>query len=130
MTTHEKYPLPLILFDSECDLCVRFKQTFERLPGSSQFHFVSLHDEDIYEAYPSLNKEECAEVVHLLDHNGEIHQGSEAISYLIHHFPTVKKFAWLIETGMGKKALDYFYIVANKTREKLQKRCGTCNKEK
>lgn len=124
----EKLPdLPLLIYDSECTLCVRFTQALKRLPGTSDINTVSIHEEKIYEEYPALKKEECHQVVHLILQDGKIIAGPEVLEYLVEQFPGVSKFSWLIESNMGKKTIDYFHKVANKCRQSLIKRCSTCN---
>ena len=90
---------------------------------------VSIHNNEIYETYPELEKEKCSETMHLIDDEGKIHKGSNAINYLIAKIPEVSKFAWLAQTGMGKKAIDFFYSMANKYREGLKNDCPTCKKK-
>jgi predicted DCC family thiol-disulfide oxidoreductase YuxK len=124
--TDETFKLPLIIYDSNCSLCVRFTQALQKIPGTNHIHKVSLHEEKLFEQFSSLNKEECHNVVHLILENGEILAGPKVIEYLIERFPGVSKFAWLIESEMGQKTIDYFHKAANKARQSLIKRCPTC----
>jgi predicted DCC family thiol-disulfide oxidoreductase YuxK len=122
----DDFKAPLLIYDSECSLCVRFTEALRRLPGTSHINKMSIHEEKLYEYYPSLNKEECQKVVHLLLENGDILEGPKVIEYLIEQFPGVSKFSWLIESEVGQKTIDYFHKVANKARQSLIKRCPTC----
>ena len=122
-----KFPLPCMLYDDLCPLCVRFKQTLEKIPGTKEISMVPLSNIEIFEIYPQLNKKNCKKELHILDCNQKVHKGSSAIEFLVNKFPMVSKFAWLIESEVGKKALNYFYQTANNYREKLKKRCEECN---
>ena len=124
------FKTPIILFDNDCTLCKRFKESLEKIPDINEYSFIPVQNEDIFSAFPHLNKEECLETLHLIDLEGNIHQGGQAVSHLIEKFPIVSKFAWLIEKDMGKKTVDFFYNVVNKYRKKLKKRCPKCNKER
>lgn len=128
MSKH-KYDLPIILYDSECTLCNRFKQAIERIPGIESYRLVSAHDDQVYKRYPFLQKEKCLQILHVIDKNEEIFTGGDAINHLITHFPGIKKFSWLAESGMGKKAIDFFYEVANKYREYRYEECSGCKKK-
>ena len=125
-TTTNKYQLPIFLFDSECSLCVRFKQSLERIGALEKYNMLSLHDDHIYELYPELDKEKCLDAIHLMDENKQIFVGSDALEQLIKNFPAVSKFAWLIESEMGKKTLDIFYSLSNKYRDSLLNSCPKC----
>lgn len=120
--------LPLILFDSECPLCCRFKQALERLPGTERYNFVSIHEEKIYSIYTFLSKESCNKDLHVIDGQDKIYVGSEAIRHLVSQFPGTSKFTWLIESNMGKKTVDYFYKMADRYRESLLNWCSDCKR--
>lgn len=123
-----KFPLPVILYDSQCNLCLRFKQSLERLPGTKEVTMVSIHEKEIYLIYPELSLEQTSKEIHFIDENRMIHKGAEAISLIVQRFPMAKKFAWLIESNMGKKALQFFHDKADQFREILLKQCKNCNK--
>ncbi|TNF26862.1 MAG: DUF393 domain-containing protein [Deltaproteobacteria bacterium] len=115
-----------LFYDSECGLCLRFKQALDRIPGTSQINKISIHEAEAFSNFPELTKQQCEKEVHLVDENGNILVGEEVIEYLISKFPGVEKFAWLLESGMGQKAVEYFNTIAKLTRETLRKRCSTC----
>ena len=121
--------LPLLVYDSECSLCLRFTQALQRLPGTAHINKISIHEENLYKNFPDLSKEECHKVVHLIIEDKTILAGAQVLEYLIERFPGVSKFAWLIESNMGRKTIDYFHKVANKCRQSLIKRCSTCNND-
>ncbi len=117
---------PTLFYDSECGLCLRFKQALDRLPGTDKIKKVSIHEPEAFKSFPELSKEKCEKEVHLVDENGKILVGEEVVEYLISKFPGVEKFSWLLESGMGQKAVEYFNTIAKLTRETLRKRCSTC----
>ncbi|EQC50768.1 thiol-disulfide oxidoreductase DCC family protein [Bacteriovorax sp. DB6_IX] len=124
----EKLTPPILLFDSECPLCVRFKDSLTMLEGTEIITAVSIHDDEVYKQLPYLNKEECMLKVHYITSDNQVLVGEEAIEHLIKLFPLVHKFSWLIESNMGKKAVDYFHSMTNKYRKTLIKKCPSCTK--
>ena len=124
MTDYKK--LPILIYDSECTLCNRFRQGVQRLDTHNQINCISLHDEKLYEYSSKLNREECSKTIHLLTHD-ELLSGSQVIEYLITIIPGVKKLSWLLESEQGKKAIDFFY---NKVNELKNKRTGCSNCKK
>ena len=129
----EETPLfkaPIILFDNDCILCKRFKESLEKIPEIHEYSFIPIQNDNIFSAFPHLNKEECFETLHLIDFEGKVYQGGKAVSHLIEKFPMVAKFAWLVEKDVGKKTVDFFYNAVNKYRKALKRKCPKCNKEK
>ena len=115
----------ILIFDDNCPLCVRFKQSFERV-YQDEIHFRPLSDQSIFEDYPQLNKEECSKDLHLIDHEGKVWVGADALSKVIERFPYADKFKWLYQSDNGKKAVDYFYSKTHELREKLRANCPGC----
>jgi predicted DCC family thiol-disulfide oxidoreductase YuxK len=120
-----KYHLPLVLYDSECPLCLRFKQGLEFL--DKNLNFVSARDEDIYSVFPDLSRQECLEKVHLITEEQKILKGPEVVDYLANRLPGVSKLAWLLETDKGQKVKDYFYQKVEELRELSKKSSEDCD---
>ena len=129
MTLHDRFYLPILLYDDECPLCLRFKQAMERLNGHESINKVSIHDRDVYQVLPQVTYEQCQQAVHFIEVNGEVFKGAEAVRKLMHHLPLVEEFGWLAESEMGKKAVDYFHDMAERYRKQLQNRCPSCKKD-
>ena len=120
-----KYHFPIILYDSECPLCVRFKQGLEFL--DKNICFVSAREEEVYSEFPELKKEICLEKVHLITEERKILAGPEVVDYLAHKLPGISKFAWLLDNDQGKKVKDFFYQKVEELRELSQKKDSSCN---
>lgn len=122
--------LPLIIYDSECTLCTRFKQGLQRLDLNKNLSFISIHSPEIrnFNIYIDIN--EIHETIHLIDEDKNILKGPEVIPYLAKSLPAVNKLAWLLETNIGKKASDFFYEKVNQLRKSQLEECNHCNKKK
>ncbi|MGE3609230.1 MAG: thiol-disulfide oxidoreductase DCC family protein [Bacteriovoracaceae bacterium] len=119
-----KYHLPVILYDSECPLCLRFKQGLEHLDRN--LNFVSARDEQIYLEFPELSRELCLEKVHLITKDRTILSGPEVVDYLIHNLPGVSKLAWLLDNDQGQKVKNFFYQKVEELRELTTKKDSDC----
>jgi predicted DCC family thiol-disulfide oxidoreductase YuxK len=119
---------PILLFDEECSLCLRFKQSVESVAGKERINTISLHNPDVYGRFSFLSKDRCQAELHLLlgDDASDLLCGGDALSYLVNLFPAIKKFSWLIDSGAGQKAVKFFYKTANLYRESLLNRCPGC----
>jgi len=124
----EKLVPPILLFDSECPLCVRFKDSLKMIDGTEKITPISIHTDEVYNQFPELDKLQCTEKVHYITSDSKILVGEEALEHLIKLYPIVNKFSWLIESNMGRKAVDYFHSMTNKYRKTLIKKCPTCTK--
>lgn len=125
-----KYQLPVILYDPECPLCLRFKQGLEFL--DKNLTFVSAREEKIYGEFPELNRQECLAKVHMVTSDKTILSGPEVVDYLVKTLPGVSKLAWLLDNEQGKKVKDFFYQKVEELRELSQKKdtdCNQCPKE-
>ncbi len=119
-----KYHLPIILYDDECPLCLRFKQGLEYL--DKNLNFISARDEDIYQEFPELSRQECLEKVHLITEERKILSGPEVVDYLAANLPGVSKFAWLLDNDQGKKVKEFFYQKVEELRELSTKKNQDC----
>lgn len=122
-----KYHLPLVLFDPECPLCLRFKQGLEYL--DKNLNFVSAREHEIYSQFPELSRQECLEKVHMITEENKILKGIEVVDYLAVKLPGISKFAWLLESDQGQKVKEYFYQKVEELREitrKSHEECDQC----
>lgn len=120
-----KYHLPLILYDPECPLCVRFKQGLHYLDSS--LNFASAREDEIYLEFPELSRQACLEKVHMLTENKEILMGPEVVDYLVKTLPGVSKLSWLLDNDQGQKVKNYFYQKVEELRELATKKDDDCN---
>ncbi len=120
------FSLPILLYDDQCTLCTRFKQGLEKIPGTDIFLMESIHNEDIYSEFPELSRSLCLDEVHIIDENGVILSGADAVTNLVTRFPVVKNFTWLLDSDIGKRAVTSFYKALSRCRSELKKRCSTC----
>lgn len=128
MSKKNNYELPLLLYDDECSFCMRFKGALEKLDAQNMLHYVSIHEKEVYEEFPFLDIKECYDTIHLLAEDHKVYKGPEVIGQLLANFPGVKKFAWLLESEIGKKTLDLFYTSLNELRKSKLNTCSNCKK--
>ena len=120
-----KYHFPLVLYDPECPLCLRFKQGLEYL--DKNLCFISAREDEIYVEFPELSRQACLEKIHLITEEKKILVGPEVVDYLVQRLPGVSKLAWLLENDQGKKIKDYFYQKVEELRQLSQKNENECD---
>lgn len=119
-----------LIYDSNCQLCTRFKKALELVDIKNTIRFVSVHDQSIYVEFPELDQAECESEVHLLDKDKKVYVGGEVIEQLLKSLPQVKKFSWLIDSDSSKKAIGSFYKRLNKMRQMKKANCYTCGSKR
>ena len=119
------YKTPLLVFDSECSLCLRFVQTLKKIDIKNTMNYECLHNKELYQYFTDLNFETCNEEVHLVL-DDKILKGAEVIEYLVSKIPGVDKFAWLIKKDSSRSAMKFFYKKLNSIRVQSKKGCKTC----
>jgi predicted DCC family thiol-disulfide oxidoreductase YuxK len=124
------YHLPLILYDPECPLCLRFKQGLSFL--DKNLTFVSAREEEVYQAFPELSRQACLDKVHMITTEKMIIAGPDVVEHLMQTLPGVSKFAWLLDNEKGQKVKDFFYQKVEELRELSHKKesCQQCPRDK
>jgi len=127
-----EFKLPLILYDAQCPLCLRFKQALEHLDESKTISYVPIDTPEIYEKFPQLDRVACQQRVHLLRADGSVLSGGELIAEVVRTIPQVARLAWLLESEAGKKASEFFYRTVDTLRQRLKdadEGCDDCPRD-
>lgn len=119
-----KYQLPLILYDPECPLCLRFKQGLHFL--DKNLNFVSAREAEVFDEFPQLSPQACLESVHMITSDLKILKGSEVVDHLLETLPGVSKLGWLLDNDQGKKVKDFFYNKVEELRALASKKDSEC----
>ena len=90
----ESLPSPLerpsadvVIYDGECQFCVRNMLRLNRWDGGNRLAFVPLQDPLVAERYPDLSYQDMLSQLYLIDGRGRRHGGAEAFRYLTLHLP-------------------------------------------
>lgn len=124
----ENIKRPLIIYDSQCTLCVRFKQGLIHFSTLTQDNFIPLQEEIVYETFGhlGLTKEKCQKEVHLIDDQNIVYMGPQVVEFLIPIIPAVSKLAWLIDQDKTSKVCEVFYNSINILKKNISTGCRTC----
>ena len=90
--------------------------------------FVPLDDEFLFTTFPHLDRDACANEIHLLVNETQVIKGKEVVDYLLESTPMVSKLAWLLDNPAGDKVKSYFYDKVEELRTivKEKQSCPSC----
>ena len=117
---------PIILFDSDCDVCTKIKHMIERIDTTSRIKFISIHDHEVYKKFKDINYWDCRKTIHIIDESNTIHTGEEAVIYLISFLKITKPASFIAKTWAGKVFIRQFYTLLNNYRLNNLKACQSC----
>ncbi|HYO58860.1 DUF393 domain-containing protein [Archangium sp.] len=69
----------VILYDGHCRLCIGAAKQFERLLGSHGTELRSFREEGVLAAFPGILPERCEQRMQLIQADGRIFEGAEAV---------------------------------------------------
>jgi predicted DCC family thiol-disulfide oxidoreductase YuxK len=69
---------PVLVFDGECELCVGWARRWQRA-GGGNLECIPFQRADVAVRFPRLSSERLAQSVHLIEPDGTIRRGAEAV---------------------------------------------------
>ena len=83
---------PLLLYDGDCKFCCRWIRRWERTTGP-QVSYLPFQDSSVPTQFPELSREAFEKSVHLLEPDGRVSRGAEAV---FRSLATARRYAWLL----------------------------------
>ncbi|MDA8793265.1 DUF393 domain-containing protein [Bacteriovoracaceae bacterium] len=122
----QKFSKPILLYDKQCPMCLRFKQGIQYIDTNRQIEFLDIYDPKTYEKITFLTQKECETIIHLVDVRGEVYVGADALTFLVKQFPQAQKLSWLLDSTAGQKAVEVFYDKVDQFRKWYKSSCKRC----
>lgn len=82
----------ILLYDAHCNLCVNSVKTLQRLPSRATLEFIPLQEAELPKLLPQASIEQLQSELHVIDENGEVFKGADAIISIVR---TVRSLSWL-----------------------------------
>ena len=77
----------VLVYDSQCNLCLATKAWFEKRDLSGKIGFVSAHDPGLISEFPQLQGLDLLREITWIDHRGQLYRGADAIATALQHMP-------------------------------------------
>ncbi len=110
-----------LLYDGECGPCVRFAAEVRRWDRQEAIELTPLQDH--FELDQSIPLEDLLREIHLLDREGAVFRGAEAIHRVLELVPQTRPMRWMIESRAAKQTTRVVYSFMKRLRKK---RCRSC----
>lgn len=113
-----KAPQPVLIYDGRCRFCVREAGRLARwVHGRIQLE--SFRDPGVIERYPGLTLAACTQALQLVEPDGRIRSGAEAVAGTLRLNPRTAPLAWIYYVPLLRSAFDLGYRIVARNRFRL-----------
>lgn len=115
---HEASPKSIVVYDGQCAFCSRQIERIRRRDRTDRFEYVPRQTEGLDRRFPGLAKSDFETGLRLIDLDGAIHVGADAVYRIFRLLRPWKWVAWLYRVpGLTQLARTiYAWIAANRHR--------------
>ena len=115
-----------VFYDQNCQICRNIKSALYLLDSQRQLIFHPIQNDDIYKNYPSLNYWDCRRTIHIIDQNGQVKSGEQAVEEILNILELINKAKPIYQSSFGRIGLKLFYKYLNEYRLKKVGECKEC----
>lgn len=122
---------PVVVYDGHCGYCRRQVERLQRWDTRDQFEYVPRQAKGLDERFPALAEGDFNTGLRLIDRDGRIHVGADAIYLISRRLPRTKWAAWLYRVPGINWISQRAYAWIAKNRYRLAGSCesGACSTE-
>jgi predicted DCC family thiol-disulfide oxidoreductase YuxK len=123
---------PVALYDGNCRFCTRSARRLEGVVGASRLEIRSVQTPGALDAFPGISHAACMKRLHLVEPDGRVAQGAEAVARAIALLPFVGVLAFVYYVPGLRSLADALYALVARYRYRLfgREACdpeGTCH---
>ncbi|MCP3167070.1 thiol-disulfide oxidoreductase DCC family protein [Myxococcus qinghaiensis] len=108
----------VILYDGHCRICSGAAREFQRMLGGRGTQLRSFRDEGVLEAFPGISAERCENAMQLVQADGRVLEGAEAIVRALGRHPLGRLLYVYYVPGL-RQLSDVLYRVLARYRFKI-----------
>lgn len=112
-------PRPVLVYDGACRFCVAQAQRLARIAGG-RVRLESFRDAGVLERHPELTREACARAAQLIEPDGRVRSGAEAVVHAVALRAGLTPLKWLYHLPVVQQLLDLGYGLVARNRFRLQ----------
>ena len=121
-------PQPVLIYDGRCRFCVREAGRVQRWVDG-RVRLESFRDPGVVERYPGLTLAQCEQALQLVEPDGRIHSGAEAVARTLRLNPRIAPLTWIYYVPLLRSVFDLGYRIVARNRFRLRGQVcadGTC----
>jgi predicted DCC family thiol-disulfide oxidoreductase YuxK len=112
---------PLLIYDGDCNFCRYWIERWRRTTGD-QVDFAPFQDSIVMGRFPELPRDQCESAVHLIDPDGKVYRGAEAVFRSLAVNPARRWPLWIYRKVPGAPAAaEWGYRMVARNRSALSK---------
>jgi predicted DCC family thiol-disulfide oxidoreductase YuxK len=110
---------PALVYDGRCRFCV---DQATRLAGwlGGRVRLESFRDPGVVASHPGLTEAACDQALHLIEADGTIHRGADAVARALRLRPALAPVGWLYYLPGVRQLADAAYAVVARNRFRLR----------
>ncbi len=112
-------PTPVLIYDGRCRFCVAQAQRLQRWTRD-RVRLESFRDPGVLARYPGLTLEQCEQAVQLVEPDGCISSGAEAIARTLRLNPSLVPLFWIYRVPGLRQIADRLYAFVARNRFRLR----------
>jgi predicted DCC family thiol-disulfide oxidoreductase YuxK len=109
---------PVLVYDGRCRFCVREAGRLARWTGD-RVRLASFRDPAVLARYPALSPAACEEAVHLVEPDGRVSRGAEAIARALALRPGLGPLTRLYAVPGVARSVEALYALVARNRFRL-----------
>ncbi len=119
---------PVLVYDGECNFCRRSVDRIRRRDRQALFEYVPRQTPGVEERFPRLAEGDFNTGVRLIEPDGSIHVGADAIYRVARRLSPWRFVAWIYRVPILTQIFRWMYAWVARNRYRLAGRCesGSC----
>jgi predicted DCC family thiol-disulfide oxidoreductase YuxK len=109
---------PVVIYDGACRFCIRQAARLARLTGG-RVRLESFREPGVLERYPGLDLAACEQALQLVEPDGHIAAGADAVARALALRPLFRPVTWLYRLPILRQLVDALYRVVARNRFRL-----------
>ncbi len=112
-------PQPVLIYDGRCRFCVREASRLARWVRGG-VRLESFRDAGVIERYPGLTAAQCEQALQLIEPDGRIRSGAEAVARTLRLNPRIAPLTWVYYVPLLRSVFDRGYRIVARNRFRLR----------
>jgi predicted DCC family thiol-disulfide oxidoreductase YuxK len=110
-----KQSFPILIYDGHCIFCTAQAQRLQKQAGG-RLTLESFQEKGVLERYPSLTHQACMKEIKLVEPDGKIYGGAQAIFRALRTHPIYRFVTWVYDIPLIRQIINLGYRWVAKNR--------------